>query len=481
LLHVWCWFIVSSHPVEQNKQVLTASEEIVLRSTRKILLLLLFVLAILLTWFDGVARALHSGMVDFNILYAGSELFVHGENPYFSGYLQDYLGPAVKNSLGVQITLPSAFVLMAPLTMLDHSTASSLWLVLNLLSIAGSLILLLKITGLRLNTPCGLLLIGSCFMLGSFRMGIRQGQLDNMILLFTLLAVTLIQEKGVRLISAILMGVAVALKPTSTGLISIYLLARGKITVAVASLLISGAIIGAGLLLLTLRVPGWSEEYLHIISSAENNFNKVNALNPRLELLTHLPAGLFSVFKSGYWASMVSFAICLPILARTLLSRPDVVEDTRETLLRELSIIALVSLLIVYHRFYSGVFLVFPVAWAVYCISKGRPGLSPWLILSLPVLSVVNGQAAYTFIIDNDVIWFLHGSSWIEQTVLRFNFVWIQLVALLILFLIQVKKTQPSFAPVKEVVRAVERVLSVATHGRDTSGYGGVDDQLGKS
>ncbi|MEE9321736.1 MAG: glycosyltransferase family 87 protein [Granulosicoccus sp.] len=438
-------------------------------------LLLILLLVVLLTWYDGISRALNNGMVDFNILYVGSDLFVKGENPYFSGYLQTYLGPDVKNSLGVQITLPGAFALMAPLTMLDHVSASFVWLVLNLASMVASVLLLLKITGLRYNSTHGLLLIASCLMLGSFRMGIRQGQLDNMILLFCLLAVTLLQRGGAqRLTSAVLLGVAVALKPTSTGLICIYLLMRGKISVALASLLISGAIIGVSLLLLTLRVPGWSDEYLQILNSTENNFNKVNALNPRLELLTHLPAGLFSVLKSGFWASLVSFAICLPILLRTLLSGPSVViEDTRETFLRELSIIALVSLLIVYHRFYSGVFLVFPVAWAVYCISKREPSLSAWLILSLPVLSIVNGQAAYSFLIENEVIGIFNGTSWFEQTVLRFHFVWIQLAALILLFLIQIKNTEPSFAPVKDAFKSAGRVLSAVAGHRGDSGYGG--------
>ncbi len=128
---------------------------------------------------------------------------------------------------------------------------------------------------------------------------------------------------------------------------------------------ISGAIIAICASVLTVRVPEWWVVWADVVASEENNFNKVNELNPRLELVTHLAAGFFVMFKSPSLASLAGYVIWLPILARALFSRPATQhDDPRETYLRQLAIIAMVSLLVVYHRFYSVVFLVFPVVWA---------------------------------------------------------------------------------------------------------------------
>ncbi|WP_430882173.1 glycosyltransferase 87 family protein [Granulosicoccus sp. 3-233] len=406
------------------------------------ILLFLAVVALLLTWFNGISNALHQSMMDFNTLYAGTRLFMEGGNPYFAAPLHDVLGPIVPNRMGVQITLPGVFGVLTPIGLIEHHTASMIWLAMNIVSILLSIAVLLKLTKLRWDSYYGAMLIVACLLLGPARMGIRQGQLDNMVLLLVLLSVLWVWSVKRRVASVVMLGLAMTLKPTSAGLFSIYLFCRGRKVLAIASLVLSGLIILVCVALLTLRVPEWWVVWAEVVASEENNFNKINALNPSLKLLTHLEAGFFAAFKSTTWASLAGYAICLPILARTLFSKPVGQDDSRETFLRELSIIAMVGLLVVYHRFYSAVFLVFPVAWAVYVISRDRASLTSWLMLSVPLLTIVNGQAAFGAVVDRHLVPFLTGETWFEQVLLQFHFVWLQLLVLLVLFAEHVRKTR---------------------------------------
>ncbi len=412
---------------------------------RIFILSILVIVALLLTWFNGIANALNQSMMDFNTLYAGTRLFMEGGNPYYAAPLHEVLGPIVPNRMSVQITLPGVFGVLTPIGLLDHHSASMIWLLMNIVSILLSIAVLLKLTSLRWDSYHGALLIVACLLLGPSRMGIRQGQLDNMVLLFVLLAALWVWQARWRMASAVMLAVAMTLKPTSAGLFSIYLFCRGRKLLALSSLVLSGTIIAACALILTLRVPEWWVVWAEVVASEENNFNKVNELNPSLELVTHLAAGFFAAFKSGTWASLAGYAICLPILARTLFSRPsENQDDPREAYLRELSIIAMVGLLVVYHRFYSAVFLVFPVAWAVYVISRDRASLSAWIMLAVPLLTIVNGQAAFGAVVDRHLISFLTGETWFEQVVLQFHFVWLQLLVLIVLFVEQLRKTRLS-------------------------------------
>ena len=414
-----------------------------------LLLILLAVAMLLLTWFNGIARALNDSMVDFNTLYAGTRLFMQGATPYYAAPLHEVLGPIVPNQMSVQITLPGVFGLMSPIALLDHATASMLWLIASVLSIAGSIALALRLADLRWNSYYGLMLITACLMLGPFRMGLRQGQVDNIVLLLVLLAICLIWETRMRIASAILLGLGIALKPTSAGLFSIYFLLRGRIPVALASLLFSGGVVVICALILTITVPQWWNGLAEVVASDENNFNKVNALNGRLDQLTHLAAGFFAMFKSTYWAGMAGYLICLPILFRTLFSakRDAGTEDRRETFLRELSIVAMIGMLVVYHRFYSAVFLVLPFIWAVYQISRNKANAGTWIILAMTLFVVVNGQALVYAIFERHLISFLDGSSWVEEVILQFYFIWLQLLVLMILFYDQIRKTRLSFTP----------------------------------
>ena len=421
---------------------------------KKVFLVVLLALALALTWFNGVERALNSGMVDFNILYGGAKLFVEGGNPYFSAPLQEILGPGVENKLGIQSTLPGVFGIMAPVGLLSHATASIIWLGLNLAGIVLSLYLLLKLAKLPLNSYHGSVLVVSCALVGAFRMGVRQGQLDNMVLAMVLLAAWLFWLSRSGFLAAILLGIAVTLKPTSTGLLAIYFGLRGKAVEALASLLLSVAIIAVCIWVLTVNVPEWWIVWADIREAVDSYYNRVSALNPRLELLTHLPAGLFALFKSATLANWLAFLVCGIVLLRTLLAVPLAqYDDRREHFLRELGIVAMVGLLVVYHRFYSAVFLVLPILWSVYLISTGRQTRTSWLLVILiPLVSVVNGQAAVRWFFERGLISGIDGSSWFEQVVLQFHFVWFQLLVMLLMFADQLRKTRFSVAVFKNAL-----------------------------
>lgn len=399
------------------------------------LLAALAVLALLLMWFNGVASAIDESMMDFNILYAGASLFASGENPYFAVPMQEVLGSAVPNKLGVQVTLPSVFGILSPITLLGHGAASVLWLLLNLVCIILSIFLLLRLAGLSPGSWYGAMLVVVCLLCGPFRMGLRQGQVDNLVLLLIVVMVLLVWQGRRRLLPAILLGVAIALKPTSAGLFSIHLLCRKRVLAGMAALIVSGGAVVICALILTVNVPDWWLTWREVIASVENDFNKVSADNPRLDLMTHLAAGIFAITGSSFLAVTAGIAVCLPIFLRTLFSvEVGLQVDRRELLLRELSIVSLVGMLVVYHRFYSAVLLVFPLTWAVHRLSRGNGSLRVWLVLfSIPFFSIVNGQAAFTAVVARGWIPWLGGDSLLGRG-LQFHFVWLQLFVLLALF-----------------------------------------------
>ncbi len=136
----------------------------------------------------------------------------------------------LENLAGInRATTPGVFGVLFPLGLIELHTAELNWLLLKVGSVILSIALLLKSAGLRWSSCHGAILVVVCLLLGPFRMGIRQGQLDNMVLLFVLLAVTSLWFARLRIAFAILLGVAIALKPTSAGLFSIYLFCcRGR-------------------------------------------------------------------------------------------------------------------------------------------------------------------------------------------------------------------------------------------------------------
>ncbi len=399
----------------------------------------LLLVAAALTWYDGVARALADGTVDFDILYAGARLLLEGGNPYAPEALATVLPPDSRGITGVQVTFPGTFALLAPVAALRHDAAFALWLVLQLGALLACLALLPRLAGLPARSPHALLLVAACALLGPFRMVIRQGQLDTFTLLALLLTCLLLRRPVVRVL---LLGIAVAAKPTSIGLFAVHRGLRGDARGALAALLLSLGIILGAAWWLHLGEPGWWSEYRSTVASAPNDFNRVDAANPRPWLLTQLAAGAFAATGSASSAALVGYLVCVPVLVRTLLSVPraERAGDARELWLLELSIVALVGLLVVYHRFYSGTLLVLPLAWAVRREWLGAGGWPSRLVLvGVPLGTLVNGQAAVHRALDRG--WLRADGPWVD-VLLAYHYVWLQVVLMLGLFVLHVRATR---------------------------------------
>jgi hypothetical protein len=84
------------------------------------------------------------------------------------------------------------------------------------------------------------------------------------------------------------------------------------------------------------------------------------------------------------------------------------------TLLHAVSMVATLSLMVVYHRFYDAVLLLIPLAWAVDGIARNRRAALPWLALALLLPFFVNSTTALVWLRDGGRLptWLVQSWCW---------------------------------------------------------------------
>src|SRR5580698_5582324 len=311
----------------------------------------------------GPVRAIRSATQfnDFLSPYIQAKALIAGVDPYSPQILlklwpaqaahYSFLPIEVANgSLVANRGIPTAYpitslVLIAPFTVLPWSLANALWLGINLALFLIMVCALLALAGLSYREPSAILLVAAT------------------------------------------LAVATGLKPQIGLCFLLYYLVRRRWRIFGFTLAILACVAAVGFLRLELGHTPWLENYLndnHILlqTGVLGNFTLVN---PTRFGLINLQVALYPLLGSVALANDLAISVGAGFLLVWL-----VVTARRSTQagleLLDLSAIALISVLPVYHRFYDATLLVLPLCWVFISFAKERRLAILSLLLMLPFL-----------------------------------------------------------------------------------------------
>jgi hypothetical protein len=357
--------------------------------------------------------------LDFKTFYAASRAWALGMNPYNHELLNSILERAGASSgqhtwsEEPSIYPPMTYAALSPLALLPWRTARLLWCVLNLAGLTLAVVIVCRFgaftPGLRM-----VLLLGAVLALQPSSAAMRVGQLS--ILVTALGMASLLLGRYERdSSSGFLLGLALALKPqlalvfVAPGLVR----RRWKTLFAVTLTLCA---IGSVSVLRIHAVSAWAGSWFanlsssfrpagvnNVAPSSEHNRNMVNLQYP-LRLMIH----------SSWAVNVLVLAVgtVLAIPAVRILTSEDI---SAPELLQSVSLLAIVELLVMYHRDYDAVLLALPLGWALSAGVPRRRALPAILMIAVFFFPILHALYA----LDGTA-----GSHWLLSSLLARFLVW---------------------------------------------------------
>lgn len=365
-----------------------------LSPSRKILLFLLLFLAAAEFTLRGPVRVLRVRRSevynDSGGPYIGAKAWIKGLNPYSNDVfwtLWEQSGGAYgkeRGPMGSSLAYPlTCYLLLAPLSFFSWRTAQALCGLLFVGMVLLSVWLLGSLPGFRDDGWRRWLFIALSLALAPFHTGIGNGNFSVPAVAFLLLSFWG-SCTGRPVLAGVCCGLGISLKPP-IGLFLVLYYAVGRRwralgTALASTFLIAAAAVGR------LQVAGvsWLSSYL-----ADNKLvltdpiNGITAANPKRFQMVNLQVLWYTVTKNERMANALALLIgcTLLLLVLVVLLRPH--RHAAPAL--EVSVLAVVCLLPVYHRYYDAALLILPLLWSLSpAPTKARAYQRLTLLLMLP-------------------------------------------------------------------------------------------------
>jgi hypothetical protein len=285
---------------------------------------------------------------------------------------------------GIPTAYPiTSLALIAPLSLLPWNVAYTLWMI-AILALFCVMLYALALSGLAPYDLRGILLIAFALALAPFHTGIVTANVTLMSVELSVIALWLAQRRN-NIAAGILLAMAAGLKPQIGLCFIVYYLLRRRWQIAGTALTLLFGIAAAGLLRLELIHTPWLANYLNnnrilLETGVLGNFT---GINPTRFGLVNLQVALYPLIgrveptnEAAWFIGAVLFAAWLVAFLRRK-NHYDILD---------ISALAVISLLPVYHRFYDAALLALPGCWAFVSYRKTRPAAIFGLLLMLPFL-----------------------------------------------------------------------------------------------
>lgn len=363
----------------------------------------------------GPVRLLDGGVTwnDFLSPYIQAKAWVHGHDPYSAQSLVSFWpgdnprpvwvdSEAADGTLEKKRGIPSPYplpslVLMSPLTALPWTAAVYVWSILNTAAIVLSAFGLLSICGCRMGELRSQLFLIGAFALAPIHTGLATGNPAILAASLTVVA-HWANVRNREKLTGTLLAVAICLKPTVAGGLLLYYLARRKWKIAAVTIAVAVMITGLGAAPLLLAGIPWISSYLENtrrIFSAGSVDDFTRAARLRFDMI-NVQILLGGLFRNAGLVNLLSRILGFSGLLCWMLGCYR--RRTTSGML-EISTIFVLSLVLVYHRFYDAALLIWPLAWS---------------------LLIVRSRAAATLTIVAIVPFFLHGQVLLADEVGKF-------------------------------------------------------------
>lgn len=378
---------------------------------------------------------------DFLSPYIQANALVHGLDPYSPQVLLQlwpeqaihfmFLPKEVANGTlvanrGFPTAYPiTALVLIAPFSLLSWKIAYAIWLTLNLVLFGVMLRALVALTGFSYHEPRTLLMIAAILALAPFHTAIVTANVTLVTVELSIIGIWTARQHH-DIATAFLLAVATGLKPQIGLCFLLYHLLHRRWRVGGIALALLAGMAALGLLRLEAGHTPWLSNYLsdNRILLETGVLGNFTTINPTRFGLINLQVALYPLFNSVRLTNGVAMAVggILLIVWLVSMGRSEH-RDDRELL--ELSAIAVISLLPVYHRFYDATLLALPLCWVFLSFRRARGFAVVSLLLMLPFL-VPGGTLLETMQLSGRIPFTL-SSHWWWQTFVMPHQVWMLL------------------------------------------------------
>jgi len=318
------------------------------------------------------------GFNDFLSPYIQAKAWAQGRDPYSAQSLVSLWPPdnsrplwvdtdAARGVLELKRGMPtpypvSSLVVLSPFCLLSWSVAVVLWVVIIISAVVLAPFALISLCGCTATDVRAQLFLAAVFALAPLHTGL--GTANPAMLAIGLTAGTVWAVRSGRDKTAgVLLGIALCLKPTvAGGLLLYYLIRQWKVAgIAGASFVLISA---AGIVRLVLAGVPWLASYSEntrkiFASGSLADFTRADAVRFNL---VNAQVLFYNLLKEASAANLLAEVLGAALLASWLWlcwRRRD------SSGLLDISAIAVVSLIPVYHRFYDAALLIFPLAWSL--------------------------------------------------------------------------------------------------------------------
>jgi hypothetical protein len=386
---------------------------------------------------------------DFLSPYIQARAWTRGLDPYspetlvrlWPGVAPSYFLPkeVADGSVLARRGIPTAYpitslVLIAPFSLFSWNLAYALWLTTNLVFFVIMSFVLVTLAGLSYREPAAALLAAFTLALAPFHTGIVTGNVALISVELGVIAVWAARNRH-DITTGVLLAISAGLKPQIGLCFILYYLARRRWRVFGITLAGLAVLASLGLLRLELGHTPWLRNYLndnHVLleTGILANFTPVN---PTRFGLINLQLVLYSLVGSVNIANGLAVSIGATFLFAWVVGmRRRGAQDDFEML--DLSAIAVVSLVPVYHRFYDAALLVLPLCWVFISFRKARSlGSFLSLLLMLPFL-IPGGTLLETMQASGRIPSILASRWWWEMIVMPHQVWMLFLLSVLLLY-----------------------------------------------
>lgn len=356
---------------------------------------------------------------DLSVGYSAARAWLHGRNPYGASVLKDELLQAGGTELALSglldalqnLYFPTTLPIFLPVALMPWPMAKLFWLMLNVI---GTLFIAFGLAHLfrwRFNSTRALGLMAILLALSPIHTTIRLGQTS--ILSMAALVTAVILERHRRPACAgLAYGFATAIKVQIGLPFLAYLLWRQRWkTSAMAAIILSGLTF-LSIFWMNASTTPWYDSWSSNLSALSNKggFNDASRQGPARHSLINLHYPLHVLIENRAAVNIIVLAL---VAAAALMTVQFIRGRYPRNELLALSIVAVLCLLVSYHRTYDAVLLALPIAWSISALGteRWRQGVAVLILCAdflLPIqtmLHVWRQKGLFPYWLTDNLFW----------------------------------------------------------------------------
>lgn len=367
--------------------------------------------AVFMLWRGPVRSAAPGGSSDFSLIWMSTRSWWVGESPYTVEATDrvwaahgGMAGEAAPNERipALLVYPPTTFPVLAAWCLADWPTARTLWATTGVVLLIASVVLLLGLAGLSPRRASWWFAAGGMLLLFPGQTGISVGQ-PIALVVFLIVWAQALRRVDRSLASGIALGLAAAVKPQIGLPFLVYEAGRGRWRTFIMGLVTLGMIACIGVWVLRSSGVDWLPQWRDNLRTLATSDNGSSGLaNPIRYQLINLHLWLHGFLADPRTVGVLVWGVVLGLCGAYLAFDRFRPENRSELL--SLSMVGATSLMIVYHRSYDALVLLFPAALLAQRVASGRRDLAEIALGLCLAVFLVPGPTALDWLADKGKI-----------------------------------------------------------------------------